>query len=57
MEEATERHLRALEETLRRQSKIINEALNSHRLELVVAKYQMQSGKVNILQATFCESF
>ena len=57
VEEATERHLRSLEETLRRQSKIIHEALHSNRLELVVAKYQMHSGKVDVLQATFCESF
>ena len=57
VEEATERHLKSLEETLRRESKIIREALDSKRLELVVAKYQMHSGKVDALQATFYESF
>jgi carbonic anhydrase len=57
VEEATERHLRSLEQALRCQSKIINEALDSHRLELVVAKYRMRSGKVDSLQATFFESF
>ena len=57
VEKATEHHLRALEESLRRQSKIISEALDDRRLELVVAKYQLHSGKVDILQATFYESF
>lgn len=53
MEEATEQHLKALEETLKRESKIIGEALDQGRLELVVAKYQLGSGRVEMLNATF----
>ncbi|MFZ5453889.1 MAG: carbonic anhydrase [Thermodesulfobacteriota bacterium] len=57
VEEATNRHLQYLEETLRRESRIISEALEQGRLDLVVAKYQMQTGKVDVLSATFFESF
>jgi len=53
VEEATEQHLKALEETLRRESKIIAEALDQGRLELVVAKYLLGSGRVETLNATF----
>jgi carbonic anhydrase len=53
VEEATEQHLRALEKTLRRQSRIIGEALDQGRLDLVVAKYLLQSGRVEPLDATF----
>lgn len=53
VEEATEQHLKSLEETLRRESKIIGEALDQRRLELVVAKYQLGSGRVEMLNATF----
>jgi carbonic anhydrase len=57
VEEATERHLKTLAETLRGQSRIIREALDNNHLEMVVAKYLMHSGKVEVLQATFYESF
>ncbi len=53
VEAATEQHLQALEETLRQESKIIREALQQGRLELVVAKYLLWSGRVETLKATF----
>ena len=53
VEEATEQHLKALEQTLRRESTIIGEALDQGRLELVVAKYLLGSGRVEMLKATF----
>jgi carbonic anhydrase len=53
VEEATEQHLRALEKTLRSESRIIGEALDQGRLDLVVAKYLLQSGRVEPLNATF----
>jgi carbonic anhydrase len=53
VEEATEQHLKALEETLRRESKIIGEALDHGRLDLVVAKYLLGSGRVEMLISTF----
>jgi carbonic anhydrase len=53
VEEATEQHLKALEETLRRKSRIIGEALDQGRLDLVVAKYLLHSGRVEPLVATF----
>ena len=53
VEEATEQHLKALEETLRRESKIIGEALDQGRLYLVVAKYLLGSGRLETLNATF----
>jgi len=53
VEEATEQHLKSLEETLRLESKIIGEALDRGRLELVVAKYLLGSGRVEMLNSTF----
>jgi len=53
VEEATEQHLRALEATLRRESNIIREALDGRRLEIVVTKYLLGSGKVETLASTF----
>ena len=53
VEEATERHLKSLEETLRRESRIIGEALDRGSLDLVVAKYLLHSGKVETLISTF----
>jgi carbonic anhydrase len=53
VEEATDHHLKFLEETLRRQSRIIAEALDQGRLEMVVAKYLLGSGRVETLVATF----
>ena len=53
VEEATEQHLKALEQTLRRESRIIGEALDQGRLELVVARYLLGSGRVEMLNSTF----
>ncbi len=53
VEAATEQHLEALAETLRRQSPIISEALAAGRLDLVVSKYYLDSGQVLTLNATF----
>ena len=53
MEEATEQHLKSLEETLRRESRIIGDALERGSLDLVVAKYLLHSGKVETLISTF----
>ncbi len=53
VEEAMEQHLKSLEETLRRESRIIGKALDRGSLDLVVAKYQLHSGKVEILKSTF----
>ncbi|MCK9376110.1 MAG: hypothetical protein M0P73_08175 [Syntrophobacterales bacterium] len=53
VEEATEQHLKSLEETLRRESRVIAAALDRGRLDLVVVKYLLHSGKVEILNATF----
>jgi carbonic anhydrase len=57
VEEATNQHLQSLEKALRQQSRIIGEALEQGRLDLVVAKYRLQTGKVDVLSATFSESF
>ncbi len=53
VEAATDQHLEALAETLRRQSPIISEALAAGRLDLVVSKYYLNSGQVLTLNATF----
>ncbi|RJR40656.1 MAG: carbonic anhydrase [Deltaproteobacteria bacterium] len=53
VEEATCQHLKSLAAALRRESRIIGEALEQGRLDLVVAKYRLQSGKVDVLKATF----
>ncbi|MCX5892249.1 MAG: hypothetical protein NTW80_04630 [Deltaproteobacteria bacterium] len=45
--------MKALEETLRRESRIIAEALDQGRLELVVAKYLLGAGRVELLISTF----
>jgi carbonic anhydrase len=57
VEEATCLHLKSLSAALRRESRIIAEALDQGRLDLVVAKYQLKTGKVDVLSATFIESF
>jgi carbonic anhydrase len=53
VEAATEQHLISLEETLRRESRIIGEALEQGRLDLIVVKYLLHSGRVDTLAATF----
>jgi carbonic anhydrase len=57
VEEATCHHLKSLKAALQRESRIIREALEQGRLDLVVAKYRLHSGKVDVLSATFFESF
>ena len=52
VEEATNQHLKSLAEILRRESRIIGEALESGRLELVVVKYLLHSGRVETLVST-----
>jgi carbonic anhydrase len=53
VEAATDLHLRALEETLRRQSAIIREAMDCGRLQIIVAKYFLDGGQVQPLASTF----
>lgn len=53
VEETTAQLLKSLEETLRRESQIIREALDSGSLDLVLAKYLLGSGKVETLSSTF----
>ncbi len=53
VELATCQHLKSVAAALRQESRIISEALEQGRLELVVAKYQLHSGKVDVLKATF----
>lgn len=53
VEEATEQHLKGLEKILRQESRIIGAALEQGRLDLVVAKYLLHSGRVEPLNATF----
>jgi hypothetical protein len=45
--------LQSLEETLRRESRIIGDALDRGSLDLVVVKYLLHSGKVETLRSTF----
>jgi hypothetical protein len=53
VKEATDQHLKFLKGTLRRESRIIGDALDRGRLDLVVAKYLLHSGKVETLMSTF----
>jgi carbonic anhydrase len=53
VEAATAAHLKSLEAALRRESRIIGEALDQGRLDLVVIKYLLRSGQVETLMATF----
>jgi carbonic anhydrase len=53
VEAATDLHLKNLEETLFRVSPIIGAAVDSGRLEIVVAKYYLHAGQVQPLTATF----
>jgi len=53
VEAAHDRHLKALYDGLSRQSAIIREALAARRLEVVVAKYFLSHGRVEVLEATF----
>jgi len=53
VEAATEAHLRRLQEKLTRESAIIREALAAGRLHLVVSKYSLSNGQVEILDRTW----
>jgi carbonic anhydrase len=52
IEAATDLHLQSLKETLCRQSRIIREAVDSGRLEIIVAKYFLDAGQVQPLTST-----
>jgi carbonic anhydrase len=53
IEATTDIHLKSLEETLLRVSPIIREAVDSRRLEVMVAKYFLTAGQVQPLASTF----
>jgi carbonic anhydrase len=53
VEAASDLHSKYLEETLLRVSRIIREAVDAGRLEVVVVKYFLQSGEVQTLTSTF----
>jgi len=53
VEAANKLHLAALHDTLRRESAIIGEALTSGRLNIVVGKYSLQDGHVEVLDTTW----
>jgi carbonic anhydrase len=53
IEAATEAFLTLLAENLRRQSAVIDQALGHGRLELVVAKYGFEDGRVEPLFVSF----
>jgi carbonic anhydrase len=52
IEAATDLHLQALQESLLGQSQIIREAVDSGRLEIIVAKYFLDAGQVQPLTST-----
>ncbi len=52
VEKANNLHLAAIHDTLRRESAIIGEALTSGRLHIVVSKYSLQDGHVEVLDTT-----
>jgi carbonic anhydrase len=53
VEEANDLHLAAVHDTLRRESPIIGEALASKRFHIVVAKYSLQAGQVEVLDTSW----
>jgi carbonic anhydrase len=53
VEAATDLHLAALRDTLKRESPIIGEALAAGRVHLVVSKYSLKNGHVDVLDATW----
>ena len=53
VEATTDIHLKALEETLLRVSPIIRKAVDTGRLEIMVAKYYLHAGQVQPLTSTF----
>jgi carbonic anhydrase len=53
IEAATDLHLKSLEKILCRESLIIRQAMESGRLEVIVAKYFLDAGQVQPLSSTF----
>lgn len=53
VETANNLHLKSLYDSLSQQSPIMHEALASRRLEVVLTKYFLTSGRVEVLEATF----
>jgi carbonic anhydrase len=53
VEAANDLHLKSLYDCLRQRSPIVREALADGRLVMVVAKYSLTSGRVEVLEATF----
>ena len=53
VEAASDHHLTLLHDTLTQKSAIIGEALRSRSLEVVVSKYFLSNGQVEVLDATF----
>ena len=53
VETANNLHLKSLYDCLRRRSPIVREALADRHLAMVVAKYSLASGRVEVLEATF----
>jgi carbonic anhydrase len=53
VEAANDLHLKSLYDTLSRQSPILREALAARRLEVVLSKYFLTDGRVEVLTATF----
>lgn len=53
VEAAHDLHVRSISDCLSRRSVIIREALAARRLEVVVAKYFLSHGRVEVLEATF----
>lgn len=53
VETATIEFIASLQETLRRESSIIDEALARSLLHLVVSKYHMKDGRVEVIASTF----
>jgi carbonic anhydrase len=53
VEATTDTFIQSLAETLRRESRIVAEALKNKQLELVVAKYFLTDGRVAALTTTF----
>jgi len=52
VETVTNAHLAELYDTLRRESSIIGEALARKRLHMVVSKYSLRNGRVEVLDST-----
>jgi carbonic anhydrase len=56
VEAANNLHLKSLYDCLRHRSPIVSQALADGRLAMVVAKYSLTSGRIEVLDATFDQS-